>query len=77
MKFVISALLGYAAADHANSSNPFEGATIMANPTYTNNVRKTESDHPGDSAILKAYENIGAATWIDNMANINKMEPVL
>lgn len=77
MKFVVASLLGLAAADHANSSNPFTGAKILANPTFTANVKQTETDHPSDAAILRATEDIGAATWIDTMANIAKMEPVL
>jgi cellulase/cellobiase CelA1 len=60
-----------------NGANPFEGRSIFANPTYQSNVDKTIQDHPEIKDKLEKVRNIGAATWIDSMANIAKMEPVL
>jgi cellulose 1,4-beta-cellobiosidase len=60
-----------------NGANPFEGRSIFANPTFQANVDKTIQDHPEIKDKLEKVRNIGAATWIDNMANIAKMEPVL
>ena len=62
---------------HVNSMNPFIGKVVYPNPTFTSNVQKTETDHPDMAAALKKTENIGAATWIDSMAHIAKIEPVL
>ena len=75
--FALAALLGHVSADHPNSVNPFTGKTIFPNPTFTANVKQTEADHPDSAAILSATENIGAATWIDSMKNIEKIAPVL
>jgi cellulose 1,4-beta-cellobiosidase len=61
----------------ANGSNPFEGATIFPNPTFQANVDKTITNHPELKEKLDKVRNIGAATWIDSMANISKMEPIL
>ena len=38
---------------------------------------KTIQDHSDIKDKLQKTRNIGAATWIDNMANIAKIEPVL
>jgi len=40
-------------------------------------VKKTEADHPDVAKILAVTEKVGAATWIDSMANIALIEPVL
>ena len=60
-----------------NGANPFEGRNIFANPTFQANVDKTIQNHPEIKDKLEKVRNIGAATWIDSMANIAKMEPVL
>ena len=62
---------------HPNSANPFEGKLEQPNPTFTANVLKTEADHSEIKCKLEAVKNIGAATWIDSMKNIEKIEPVL
>lgn len=60
-----------------NGANPFQGRNIFANPTFQANVDKTIQNHPEIKDKLEKVRNIGAATWIDSMANIAKMEPVL
>jgi cellulose 1,4-beta-cellobiosidase len=77
MKYAVAALLGVASASPANSVNPFEGKTIFSNPIFTQNVKKTETDNPGVAALLSATEQIGAANWIDSMAKISTVEPIL
>lgn len=38
---------------------------------------KTIADHPEIKDKLQKVRDIGAANWIDSMANISKMEPIL
>ena len=77
MKYAVAALLGVASASPANSSNPFLGKTIYSNPVFTGNVKKTETDNPSVAALLASTEQIGAANWIDSMAKISTIEPIL
>ena len=61
-----------------NGENPFaKYGTVYPNPTFQANVDKTIQDHPEISDKLQKVRNVGAATWIDSMANIAKIEPVL
>merc|ERR1712110_934338 len=62
---------------HVNQENPFLGKTIYPNPIYTQNVKTTESHHPEVQSLLQKVENIGAATWIDTIAHIDLIEPIL
>jgi cellulose 1,4-beta-cellobiosidase len=62
---------------HPNTANPFSGKVEQPNPTFTANVVKTEADHQELKCKLENVKNIGAATWIDSMKNIEKIEPVL
>jgi cellulose 1,4-beta-cellobiosidase len=82
-KFTLAALLGTTSANwmpdvrHANSVNPFVGKTIFANPLFTSEVQGAEKKFPGEAPLMKSTERIGAANWIDSMAKIDSLEPIL
>lgn len=55
----------------ANGINPFSKyPTVYANPSFQENVDDTTKDHPEIKDKLAKVRNVGAATWIDSMANI-------
>ena len=82
-KFTLAALLGTSTAKwmpehgHANSVNPFAGKTTFANPLFTSEVEGAETQYPAEASKMKSTEHIGAANWIDSMAKISSVEPIL
>ena len=82
-KFTLAALLRTTSAKlmpdvgHANSVNPFSGKTTFANPLFTTEVQGAEKKYPSEASIMKATEHVGAANWIDSMAKISSVEPIL
>ena len=82
-KATLLALLGTSQAQwhssfkHANSSNPFTGKTMFANPLFTSEVRSAEQAFPSEASAMRSTEHIGAANWIDSMSKISSVEPIL
>jgi len=60
-----------------NGENPFALHGTYVNPLFQSEVDATIKDHPELSDKLQKTRNIGAANWIDSMAAIAKIEPIL
>ena len=59
------------------NGNPFVGSQLYVNPVYARSVESSMQKEPALANQMGKLRNVSTAVWIDRIASISKIEPVL
>ncbi len=61
----------------SSNGNPFVGQQLYVNPKYASSVESSRLKEPALAAAMAKLKAVSTGVWIDRIASISKIEPVL